>query len=169
MLKSQTTTNGWQDVYVERNHNQQETSEKQKRDFISERLVEPPSDWRPHDEPESCENLQTTLKRENSSTIKYFIYINSAGSLQARRIRSFLQTVNQRLFIIFHGIGRNGKTTRTIMLFLSAHDSNGQTTCLLTGLHSPAQSPHCLGIFLLSWRKWRSSQRQSPARQSTAQ
>lgn len=105
MLKSQTITDGWQDVYVERNHNQQETSEKQKRDFISERLIEPPSNWRPHDEPESCENLQTTLKRENSSNIKYvFVLIVH----RRRRIRSFPRTVNQRLFIIFHGAGRNG-------------------------------------------------------------
>lgn len=61
---AETITDGWQDVYVEGNHHQQETSKKQKRDFISKRLVEPASNRRPQNKPESCENLQTTLKAE---------------------------------------------------------------------------------------------------------
>lgn len=72
-LKSPTATDGWQDVDVERDHNQQETSKKHKRDFISKWLVEPPSDRWPQNKTKSCENLQTTLKRENHRAFKYAV------------------------------------------------------------------------------------------------
>lgn len=56
-MKYSANTNDWQDVYVERNHDQEQTTQKHKRDFVSERLVEPSSDRRPQDKTESCENL----------------------------------------------------------------------------------------------------------------
>lgn len=43
---NQNATYGRQDVYVEGNHEHQQASKEQKRNFISERLVEPAAQWR---------------------------------------------------------------------------------------------------------------------------
>lgn len=54
--------------------------------------------------------------------------------------------------------------------FVFSRDSRVQATCRLHKAcqHSPTQSPHCSGIFLLSWQTRRSSQQQSPPRRWTS-
>lgn len=61
----ETPTNGGQHVYVERNHDQKQTPEKQKRDFVSKGVVEPASHRWPQNEPEPSENLQASLKNQH--------------------------------------------------------------------------------------------------------